>query len=572
MGQLNFKETKDSYRIFITLIVIISMLLIFSTCNSNVLINSIEERVESATGPRIPVFVLRQGGTVILNTGNYDYGFSEINKSEGVQFSIRNDGNASLQLTGAELVTITPTGGTGADIFTALQPSSPVAEGGTVNFTLLFNPGNTIAYSATVIIETNDPDFPMFEFDLTGTGTTDVNGPTVLSRTPVPDEPDHLISEEIRVEFDEEIDTSTFSGNFVVTDVTTVPSTVSGSITFESATNEAVFTPDSPFTAGNEYKIELSVAIKDPANNPLDQSYIWNFTAKASDNSTSNISAILSGMDVVGTDVSAYLLVLNQTGTALENMGKFNFKVEEKISTVWQQVDYDNVTIQNMGVSGKPKALSIIVDNSGSVGAGLIIQTMAISNFLSNAAYFAAGDEASIWKVFNQERVADFTDQVPTLTTALNSIPSGFISPVVECTIDALNYHISSSTSGMNAVLLGFDGINSGTYPDLAAQFSYDFNIPIYPFGFAPAANPAHVDSFSTAGYSSYIGNTISSMSLTDYENLFKGAIDHMNKAYVLTWPSFGGSGDSIDFRITVQYTAENGNWSPVDTDSFSLP
>ena len=92
-------------------------------------------------------------------------------------FTIRNDGSSDLSLTGSPFVSMT-----GSSDFTIVsQPAAGIISGGgTVSFTISFDPPDTGLKTATVTIENSDPDESSCTFVIQGTGTSPV---LVLSKS-----------------------------------------------------------------------------------------------------------------------------------------------------------------------------------------------------------------------------------------------------------------------------------------------------------------------------------------------------------------------------------------------------
>ena len=85
-------------------------------------------------------------------------------------FTIANSGPGNLNLTGSPRVAIT---GEQSDDFTvAVLPSSPVADGASTTFTIIFDPSDAGLRTATVSIACDDPDENPFTFAIQGTGLT----------------------------------------------------------------------------------------------------------------------------------------------------------------------------------------------------------------------------------------------------------------------------------------------------------------------------------------------------------------------------------------------------------------
>lgn len=84
-------------------------------------------------------------------------------------FTVRNTGNAVLNLTGTPKVTVS--GAHAADFTVSVQPASPVASGGgTSTFEVIFNPNGDGLRSATLSLANSDSDENPFDFAIRGTG------------------------------------------------------------------------------------------------------------------------------------------------------------------------------------------------------------------------------------------------------------------------------------------------------------------------------------------------------------------------------------------------------------------
>ena len=84
-------------------------------------------------------------------------------------FTIYNTGDGDLLLTGTPKVTFL--GGNAADFSVSLEPTSPVAPGGSTTFTVVFNPSAGGLRTTTLSIANNDSDENPYTFAIQGTGT-----------------------------------------------------------------------------------------------------------------------------------------------------------------------------------------------------------------------------------------------------------------------------------------------------------------------------------------------------------------------------------------------------------------
>ncbi|MCD4657552.1 MAG: choice-of-anchor D domain-containing protein, partial [Planctomycetes bacterium] len=116
-----------------------------------------------------PEMVVKQDTTEIPSgTGIFDFGRVEVNKTSTTIFTIENNGNTDLKLTGAPMISIS---GTNAeDFIVSAHPSTPISPDCKTTFSIKFMPKDSREYSAIVSISNNDADANPYTFTLTGHG------------------------------------------------------------------------------------------------------------------------------------------------------------------------------------------------------------------------------------------------------------------------------------------------------------------------------------------------------------------------------------------------------------------
>jgi hypothetical protein len=105
-------------------------------------------------------------------------------------------------------------------------------------------------------------------------GSPDTTPPTVSSVSPQNGATNVPIDIVVTATFSEAMDSSTIN----TTSFTLAGSTVSGTVTYDSDTYTATFTPDADLDYNHTYTATLSTAITDVAGNPLAEPYTWSFT------------------------------------------------------------------------------------------------------------------------------------------------------------------------------------------------------------------------------------------------------------------------------------------------------
>lgn len=153
--------TKKTSYLFLLLIVLFS-----PACSGDM----IEKAMQSAEDPRIPEINVKQGSTNIASSGgSYSLGSVKVNsQSASITFTIENNGTADLILNGSPAVVIS---GTNAELFTiASQPTvSIIGAGRNATFNMIFTPVTLGEKSATLTIDSNDPDESTYAFTVSGT-------------------------------------------------------------------------------------------------------------------------------------------------------------------------------------------------------------------------------------------------------------------------------------------------------------------------------------------------------------------------------------------------------------------
>jgi secreted trypsin-like serine protease len=135
----------------------------------------------TATPVGAPDIALRLGTTNIAMNGSVAYGARPVNGTAlNKTFTIANTGKSALAINGVSV-----TSGSGFSLST--QPASSIAAGKTTSFIVAFTPPQSGSLSATLSIESNDPDENPYIITLTGSGTGgttgDDHGNTIASAT-----------------------------------------------------------------------------------------------------------------------------------------------------------------------------------------------------------------------------------------------------------------------------------------------------------------------------------------------------------------------------------------------------
>ena len=104
--------------------------------------------------------------------------------------------------------------------------------------------------------------------------TVDATAPSVSSTSQVADATNITVGAVITATFSEAMDASTITTSSFTLD------SVAGSVSYDSGTYTATFTPSANLSYSTTYTATLSIAITDAAGNPLASAYSWSFTTE----------------------------------------------------------------------------------------------------------------------------------------------------------------------------------------------------------------------------------------------------------------------------------------------------
>lgn len=180
--------------------------------------------------------------------------------------------------------------------------------------TATFTPATALAggtlFTATITTGATDPTGSALAANFVWTFTT-VSQPKVTSTNPASGATNVPINQKVTATFSEPMSSSTIlaAGTFTVAP-TLGGAAVTGTVTYDAASNTAIFTPSAALAASTQFTATVTTAAQNPAGRALGSNYIWSFTT--------GTVATVSAPSIVSTDPAdvATLVPLNQKITA----------------------------------------------------------------------------------------------------------------------------------------------------------------------------------------------------------------------------------------------------------------
>ena len=164
---------------------------------------------------------------------------------------------------------------------------------GSVNYsgsTATFTPAAPLAvstlYTATITTGAKDPTGDPLAANYVWTFTT-APPPAVTSTVPASGATNVPLNQKISATFNTAMTASTITaaGTFTLAK-TTGGTAVAGAVTYDSASNTAIFTPTAALTASTQYTATVTTAAQSTQGNALPANYVWSFTTGVAANAT----------------------------------------------------------------------------------------------------------------------------------------------------------------------------------------------------------------------------------------------------------------------------------------------
>lgn len=238
--------------------------------------------------------------------------------------------------------------------FTLKGPGVTAVAGGValVGTTATFTPGAPLAfntlYTATITTGAKDPTGSGLAANYVWTFTT-APQPFVTSTNPASGATGVPLNQKITATFNQPMTAATITaaGTFALT-VTTGGAAVAGVVTYDSASNTAIFTPTANLAASTQFTATITTAAKSATGSALASNYVWSFTTGAA------ASAVAPTVVSTNPASAATAVPLNQRVTAtfskamdpatISAAGTFVVKVTAGGAVVPGTVSYDTAS------------------------------------------------------------------------------------------------------------------------------------------------------------------------------------------------------------------------------------
>jgi hypothetical protein len=302
---------------------------------------------------------------------------------------------------------------------------------------------------------------------------SDTTSPTIVSVSPAADKTDVAVTTTVTATFSEAMNAATITTSSFTLDG------VSGSVSYDSVSYTATFTPSADLSYDTTYTATLSTVITDAAGNPLASAYSWSFTTTSAPPVTVSIDApaeVDAGSDftadvnisqVTDFDACQYDVTFDASVLRLDDVtsgliGSIEIPVDiyNEISTGTYRVVQNVPGLSGATGSGYLAVLHFHVIGSEGDSSAISLSNGMLSNILAeeieatwvgDSVLVGPAGDVSPPIVFSTSPVADATDvAVDTVVTAT------FNEAMDESTITTSSFTLDS--------VAGTVSYNSGTY------------------------------------------------------------------------------------------------------------
>lgn len=186
----------------------------------------------------------------------------------------------------------------------------------------------------------------------------DLTPPTVSSTTPASAGAGVEVTSAVRIVFSEAMNPATITGSTI-----TVSNGVTGTVSYDTASNTATFTPASVLANNTSYTVTVTTGVRDAAGNALAASHSWNFTTVSLSRQFG--TATDDSASATALDGSGNLYVVGTTGGALDGQARIGGTTDGFIA----KYDPTGVRLWTrlFGTTADETVTGVAVDATGSV-------------------------------------------------------------------------------------------------------------------------------------------------------------------------------------------------------------
>jgi hypothetical protein len=440
--------------------------------------------------------------------------------------------------------------------------SAPVT--GTVAYnagtnTATFTPSAPLAslttYTATITTGAKDTNGNAVAANFNWTfSTADIVPPTVLAVVPTNNSTNVATNTTVLITFSEAMDATTINGTNITLKNTGTSAAVAGTVTYNSGSHAATFTPNVPLANGTGYTVTVTTGVKDAAGNAMATQFTSTFsTAAASDMTPPTVVA--TAPPDAQTDVGVSTII---TATFSEAMNA---------STI------DGTTFTIKTTSGGTPVAGTVTYNPGTLTA-----TFTLTSPLANSTNYTAtittgvkdvsGNAMAANKVWAFTTIADTTPPTVSSTVPADLATNVAISTVVTATFsEAMD---ATTISGTTFTLKTTSGSVA-----VAGSVSYDAGTRKATFTpTSPLANNTNYTATVTTGVKDAAGNAMAANKVWTFTTI----ADTTPPIVSSTTPADNATGVAITAVVTATFseamdaTTISGTTFTLKTTSGSIP
>jgi methionine-rich copper-binding protein CopC len=234
-------------------------------------------------------------------------------------------------------------------------------------FTATFTPSSSLAqgtnYTATITTGAQDTFGNALASNASWAFTTvDTQPPTVTSVSPADLSTNVATNTAINITFSEQMDASTINGTTITLKNTNTSAAVAGTVSYNSGTHVATFTPSAALANGTGYTVTVTTGVKDVAGNAMASQFTSSFTTIAAPDTTAPtvVSTYPANFDTE-IPIDTAITVAFSEAMKPSTINSTNFRVNETVggASVAGTVTYNTTTF-----TAKFKPTSLLKNNT----------------------------------------------------------------------------------------------------------------------------------------------------------------------------------------------------------------
>jgi len=368
--------------------------------------------------------------------------------------------------------------------------------------------------------------------------TADLTPPTVVSTSPANLATSVPTTTGVSATFSKSMDATTINATTFTLKVTSTSAAVTGTVSYNAATNTATFTPSAPLAQSTSYTATITTGARDTFGNALASNFAWTFTT----------------IDTTPPTVTAVSPTNGATGVAVTTAVNITFSKSMDPTTI----NTTTITLKNTNTSAA--AAGAVTYNSGTR-----VATFTPNASLVNGTGYTVTVTTGVKDVSGNALASQFTSSfttIPTPPIVMATFPNNFDTEIAIDTAVTVTFSQAMDPTTINSITFSLKTTSGGT--PVAGTVTYNaatFTAKFKPS--APLANNTVYTATVTTGVKDTFGQQLASDKVFSFTTTKFPTV-------IATSPANNATGVAVTAFVTATFS-EAMDATTITTTTFTL-